>query len=173
MVQVRAMNHVIEKGQALYWGTSEWTAQVRPQISASTRAGWSSARPIGEHRCPWQEAVSHALGPIRGLDELQHLILWALPCLSQQLQEAWGIADRLGLVGPAVEQPEYSLFARQKVGRAFTPAGSLLLHEGRVTVVGACGACQLAIVWMVSRRRVCARRWSLTSCLCTPARAWV
>lgn len=33
----------------------------------------------------------------------------------QQLQEAWGIADRLGLVGPAVEQSEYSLFTRQKV----------------------------------------------------------
>lgn len=29
LVQVRAMNHVIDKGQVLYWGTSEWTAQVR------------------------------------------------------------------------------------------------------------------------------------------------
>ncbi len=52
MVQVRAMNHVIDKGQALYWGTSEWTAQVRPRISSLTRADWASARPNGEHGCP-------------------------------------------------------------------------------------------------------------------------
>ena len=25
---VRAFNHVIEKGKALYWGTSEWSAAV-------------------------------------------------------------------------------------------------------------------------------------------------
>lgn len=31
--QVRAMNHVIDKGQVLYWGTSEWTAQVRLDLT--------------------------------------------------------------------------------------------------------------------------------------------
>lgn len=56
---VRAMNYVIDKGWAFYWGTSEWSAQ--------------------------------------------------------QITEAWGIAQRLDLVGPVVEQPEYNLFARHKV----------------------------------------------------------
>lgn len=56
---VRAMNYVIEKGWAFYWGTSEWSAQ--------------------------------------------------------QITEAWGIAERLGLVGPVVEQPEYNLLSRHKV----------------------------------------------------------
>ncbi|KAL8403496.1 hypothetical protein RB594_008668 [Gaeumannomyces avenae] len=61
---VRAFNHVIEiKGWALYWGTSEWSAD--------------------------------------------------------ELAEACGIAHRLGLVPPVVEQPEYSVLARDKVERQF------------------------------------------------------
>lgn len=56
---VRAMNHVIDRGLAFYWGTSEWSAD--------------------------------------------------------QIREAWRVADRLGLVGPAMEQPQYHLFHRQRV----------------------------------------------------------
>ena len=56
---VRAMNYVIDKGWAFYWGTSEWSAQ--------------------------------------------------------QITEAWGAAERLDLVGPVVEQPEYNMFTRHKV----------------------------------------------------------
>ncbi|KMZ65870.1 Voltage-gated potassium channel beta subunit [Zostera marina] len=62
---VRAMNFVIEKGWALYWGTSEWSAQ--------------------------------------------------------QITEAWGIALRLDLIGPVVEQPEYNLLSRQKVESEYSP----------------------------------------------------
>ncbi|KAL8308477.1 hypothetical protein RB593_006684 [Gaeumannomyces tritici] len=61
---VRAFNHVIGvKGWALYWGTSEWSAD--------------------------------------------------------EVAEACGIAHRLGLVPPVVEQPEYSVLARDKVERQF------------------------------------------------------
>lgn len=48
---VRAFNHVIDRGMAFYWATSEWSAQ--------------------------------------------------------QIEEARGVADRLGLVGPICDQPEY------------------------------------------------------------------
>ena len=34
---------------------------------------------------------------------------------AQQLTEAWSVSKRLNLVGPAFEQPEYSLLAREKV----------------------------------------------------------
>uniref|UniRef100_A0A6S8EN58 NADP-dependent oxidoreductase domain-containing protein n=1 Tax=Aplanochytrium stocchinoi TaxID=215587 RepID=A0A6S8EN58_9STRA len=34
---------------------------------------------------------------------------------AQQIQEAKGVAERLGLVGPSFDQPEYNLFAREKV----------------------------------------------------------
>lgn len=56
---VRAMNWLIDRGYAFYWGTSEWSAQ--------------------------------------------------------QVTEAWAVAERLDLVGPAMEQPEYNLLNREKV----------------------------------------------------------
>lgn len=34
---------------------------------------------------------------------------------ARQITEAWEVANRLQLIGPAVEQPEYNLFARYKV----------------------------------------------------------
>lgn len=34
---------------------------------------------------------------------------------SQQITEAWAVANRLDLVGPVVEQPEYNLLNRHKV----------------------------------------------------------
>ncbi|RLN58024.1 hypothetical protein BBJ28_00025152, partial [Nothophytophthora sp. Chile5] len=56
---VRAMNYVIEKGWAFYWGTSEW--------------------------------------------------------LASDIAEACEIADRLGLIRPIVEQPQYNILERNKV----------------------------------------------------------
>jgi voltage-dependent potassium channel beta subunit len=56
---VWAMSDVIASGKALYWGTSEWTAD--------------------------------------------------------QVREAWRIADRHHLHKPVVEQPQYNLFARERV----------------------------------------------------------
>ncbi len=54
---VRAMNHVLNQGKAIYWGTSEWSAE--------------------------------------------------------QLREAYEVADRLGLMGPQMEQPQYNMFHRR------------------------------------------------------------
>jgi voltage-dependent potassium channel beta subunit len=62
---VRAMNHVLDRGMALYWGTSEWSAD--------------------------------------------------------QIREAWRVADRLGLIGPAMEQPQYHLFHRERVEVEYAP----------------------------------------------------
>ncbi|KAF2798122.1 Aldo/keto reductase [Melanomma pulvis-pyrius CBS 109.77] len=64
---VRAFNHLINTGQALYWGTSEWMAS--------------------------------------------------------EIEEAWAVADRLGLIGPIVEQPGYSLLRRDLVEQEFRYAG--------------------------------------------------
>jgi len=62
---VRAFNHLLDRGLAFYWGTSEWSAS--------------------------------------------------------QIAEAVGVADRLGLVRPCVEQPEYNLFARTRVEAEYAP----------------------------------------------------
>jgi voltage-dependent potassium channel beta subunit len=56
---VRAFNHLINTGKALYWGTSEWSAE--------------------------------------------------------EISSAWRYADKLGLIGPLMEQPQYNMIVRQKV----------------------------------------------------------
>jgi aryl-alcohol dehydrogenase-like predicted oxidoreductase len=60
---VRAFNHLINTGKALYWGTSEWNAD--------------------------------------------------------EIAQAWRYADKLGLVGPVMEQPCYNMLERQKVETEF------------------------------------------------------
>ncbi|KAJ7560107.1 hypothetical protein O6H91_04G114000 [Diphasiastrum complanatum] len=40
---------------------------------------------------------------------------------AQQITEAWEVARRLGLIGPIVEQPEYSFMARDKVEVEYLP----------------------------------------------------
>jgi len=62
---VRAFNHVIERGWAFYWGTSEWSAE--------------------------------------------------------QYTDACGIADRLGLIRPCVEQPQYNMFHRERFDKEYLP----------------------------------------------------
>jgi voltage-dependent potassium channel beta subunit len=62
---VRAFNHLIDRGLAFYWGTSEWSAA--------------------------------------------------------QIAEAAGVADRLGLIAPIAEQPEYNLFTRTRVEAEYEP----------------------------------------------------
>ena len=62
---VRAMNHVLAQGKALYWGTSEWSAD--------------------------------------------------------QIADAAAIAAREHLIGPAMEQPQYHMFHRDRVEREYAP----------------------------------------------------
>lgn len=62
---VRAMNHVIDQGKALYWGTSEWSAQA--------------------------------------------------------ITEACAVAERLGLIPPLMEQPQYHMFHRERVEVEYAP----------------------------------------------------
>ncbi|KAH7382319.1 NADP-dependent oxidoreductase domain-containing protein [Pyrenochaeta sp. MPI-SDFR-AT-0127] len=42
--------------------------------------------------------------------------------LASEIEEAWAVADRLGLIGPIVEQPGYSLLRREKVDEEFANA---------------------------------------------------
>lgn len=37
------------------------------------------------------------------------------------LLQAWRVSEKLGLIGPACEQPEYNIFARKKVEVEFKP----------------------------------------------------
>lgn len=53
---------------------------------------------------------------------------------AQQITEAWGVAERLDLVGPVVEQPEYNLLSRHKVQKIFTPS----VTNNYLVVLGHC-----------------------------------
>ena len=61
---VWAMNHLIQQGKILYWGTSEWSAQ--------------------------------------------------------EIMEAHMVAQKLNLIGPTMEQPQYNMFHRRKVEVEFS-----------------------------------------------------
>ena len=65
---VRAFNHVIGQGKALYWGTSEWNPE--------------------------------------------------------EIAAAWRVAERLHLIGPVMEQPQYNMLYRERVEREYA-----LLYE--------------------------------------------
>ncbi|KAF2458476.1 putative voltage-gated K channel beta subunit [Lineolata rhizophorae] len=56
---VRTFNHIIARGKAFYWGTSEWRAD--------------------------------------------------------EIERAWAVASRLGMMGPLMEQPQYNMLARARV----------------------------------------------------------
>jgi len=62
---VRCMNHLIQRGLAFYWGTSEWSAS--------------------------------------------------------QLKEAFSIAERLSLIPPTMEQPQYNMLVRERVETEYAP----------------------------------------------------
>jgi voltage-dependent potassium channel beta subunit len=73
---VWTMNHLIQQGKILYWGTSEWSAQ--------------------------------------------------------EIMAAHAVAERYRLIGPVMEQPEYNLFARQKMENDFL---EIFKHQGLGTTI--------------------------------------
>jgi aryl-alcohol dehydrogenase-like predicted oxidoreductase len=47
---VRAMNHVLDRGWALYWGTSEWSAAQLQEVRRGC-CGWCDALQVGVCVC--------------------------------------------------------------------------------------------------------------------------
>lgn len=39
---------------------------------------------------------------------------------ADEIAEAWGVADKLGMIGPLMEQPQYNMLAREKVEKEFS-----------------------------------------------------
>ena len=40
---------------------------------------------------------------------------------AEQLTDAWAVADRLGLIGPACEQPQYNMLVRERFEKEYAP----------------------------------------------------
>lgn len=93
--------------------------------------------PIGAYCLPVTRQL--LLLPARGTSE------WT----AQQISEAWAVADRLGLIGPAMEQPQYHMLERQKVPDPHSHCSSLHVHCPFSIIVF---TCQLVKVELVSTR---------------------
>lgn len=57
---------------------------------------------------------------------------------AQQYEEAWGIANRLGLIGPVADQCQYNMFHRERLEKEYSP---LYKNYGMGTTV--CMLCYL------------------------------
>ena len=51
--------------------------------------------------------------------------------------QAWECANKLGLIGPAMEQPQYNMFEREKVHMLALLAG-IICHLGAAACIDCC-----------------------------------
>nr|AAC50046.1 potassium channel beta subunit protein [Oryza sativa Japonica Group] len=73
------------------------------------------------HRPDATTPVEETVRAMNWVIDTAWLLLGHLRVVAQQITEAWSVANRLDLVGPIVEQPEYNLFSRHKVESEFLP----------------------------------------------------
>ncbi|KAF2009270.1 voltage-gated K+ channel beta subunit [Aaosphaeria arxii CBS 175.79] len=75
------------------------------------------------HRPDRQTPIEETVRAFNHLIDQGKIFYWGTSeWLGSEIEEAWAVADRLGLVGPIVEQPGYSLLRREKVDEDFKNA---------------------------------------------------
>lgn len=76
------------------------------------------------HRPDRQTPIEETVRAMNFLINTGKVLYWGTSeWLASEMEEAWAVADRLGLIGPIVEQPGYSLLRREKVEGEFKNAG--------------------------------------------------
>lgn len=72
-------------------------------------------RSIGGAACWLRQRgqAQYAIPPLFQLHQANDLVSMFL--------QAWEVANKLGLIGPAMEQPQYNLFEREKVEKEYLP----------------------------------------------------
>ncbi|KAL5388720.1 hypothetical protein DPSP01_002827 [Paraphaeosphaeria sporulosa] len=76
------------------------------------------------HRPDRQTPIEETVRAMNFLINSGKVLYWGTSeWLASEVEEAWAVADRLGLIGPIVEQPGYSLLRREKVDGEFKNAG--------------------------------------------------
>lgn len=74
------------------------------------------------HRPDINTPIEETVRAFNWLIDNGHAFYWGTSeWTAQQITEAYEVANRLDLVGPSVEQPEYNLFERKKVESEFRP----------------------------------------------------
>ncbi|KAJ4993686.1 voltage-gated potassium channel subunit beta 2 [Stagonosporopsis vannaccii] len=78
---------------------------------------------IYAHRPDRQTPIEETVRAFNFLINTGKALYWGTSeWLPSEIEEAWAVADRLGLIGPIVEQPGYSLLRRDKVDDEFKNA---------------------------------------------------
>jgi voltage-dependent potassium channel beta subunit len=79
------------------------------------------------HRPDLDTPIEETVRAMHNLIQQGKVVYWGTSeWTSQQITEAWGMARSLGMTPPTMEQPEYNLFARQKVEADFLPLYDLV-----------------------------------------------
>ncbi|HSH09809.1 MAG TPA: aldo/keto reductase [Oceanipulchritudo sp.] len=74
------------------------------------------------HRPDPQTPIAETVRAMNTLIEQGKVLYWGTSEWSaREIQEAIGVADKLNLIGPTMEQPQYNLLHRDKVEKEFAP----------------------------------------------------
>jgi voltage-dependent potassium channel beta subunit len=74
------------------------------------------------HRPDKHTPIEETVRTMNTLIEQGKVLYWGTSEWSvEQLQEAYRVAEKYNLIGPTMEQPEYSLFARSRVEQEYAP----------------------------------------------------
>ena len=88
---------------------------------------WQLLACVGEQ----VESCRERVGPVApGRAQLTRHAPGTSEWTTAQITEAWGVAEKLGMIGPAMEQPEYNLFNRKKARLLSAGALSALCIHG-------------------------------------------
>jgi hypothetical protein len=155
------------QGWAFYWGTSEWSAQQIQEVGGPRPGAPPGLRPAAFKSTP--RHIPAKLG------RRVWARLWALtqaPAPTPPTQ-AWDVAERLDLIGPCCEQPQFNV--RRLGGEGQGPWGVpthcwFLEHSAHTPTSSPAERLSLNPCYPRRRARSClsAARWRPSSCRSTP-----
>ncbi len=148
---VRAMNHVIAQGKALYWGTSEWSAdEIRDAAAVAAREhliGPTSEQP--QYNMFHRDRVETEYAPL--YDEMGlGTTIWS-PLASGLLT---GKYDQGPVRGTRAELPGMEWLREELVGESARPKIEKVKKLATVAGRLGCSRAQLAIAWCLKNPRV-------------------
>lgn len=148
---VRAMNHVLNQGKALYWGTSEWSADDIREASSIAESehliGPLMEQP--QYHMFHRDRVEHEYAPL--YDEIGlGLTIWS-PLASGLLT---GKYDQGMVQGTRASLPGMEWLREELVGASAKPKIEVVKKLKSIADGLGCTRAQLAIAWCIKNPRV-------------------
>jgi voltage-dependent potassium channel beta subunit len=148
---VRAMNHVLNQGKALYWGTSEWSAeQIRAASGVAAREHLIGPRmEQPQYHMFHRERVEKELAPL--YDEIGLGVTTWSPLASGLLT---GKYDHGLIAGTRATHPGMEWIQDELVGPKAQPRVEVVKRLKPIADGLGCTRAQLAIAWCIRNRNV-------------------